>query len=315
MLAFGQTIRQSIRNVKDPLHVTARSGLLVLGLRTSPEVGDRSTFGQEHVISVFEMLHTSYSFALAYEADLVAGLLERLPLDSRSVVLDPFCGTGTTLLESKLHGVPSIGVDANPVCVLVSRAKTEWTLNVSKTKALVESVLASASDEYDSFVRRYEKARALGARHSPQSDPLFTRSPAGTYLLTSGLIRRGWISPRPALKALLIAERLWKLRGREQRFLFLSLLGLLVPDISNMSYGPEIYKARYRTDPDVFRLFETRAEENLDKLEALGPQAGKHQLGFAWPTPSMAVSSFSRQVALMPWLRRRRIFRITTTRA
>jgi len=31
MLAFGQTIRQSICNVKDPLHVTARSGLLVRG--------------------------------------------------------------------------------------------------------------------------------------------------------------------------------------------------------------------------------------------------------------------------------------------
>src|SRR5207249_5675934 len=29
MLAFGQTIRQSTCNVKDPLHVTARSGLLV----------------------------------------------------------------------------------------------------------------------------------------------------------------------------------------------------------------------------------------------------------------------------------------------
>ncbi len=215
------------------------------------------------------MLHSSYSFALAYEANLVAGLLERLPLDDRSSVLDPFCGTGTTLLESKLHGFPSIGVDANPVCVLVSRAKTDWGVNVSRTSALVESVLASASREYASFLRRYQRARAHATKHTPQSDPLFTRSPAGKYLVTSGLIRRGWIGPRLALKTLLIAERLWGSRGREERFLILSLLGLLVPDISNMSYGPEIYRALRRTDRDVFALFKARVDENLERLKTL----------------------------------------------
>ncbi|MBN1874933.1 MAG: hypothetical protein JXA33_11940 [Anaerolineae bacterium] len=39
-------------------------------------------------------------------------------------VLDPFCGGGTTLLESILLGRPAIGVDNNAVACLVSRAKT-----------------------------------------------------------------------------------------------------------------------------------------------------------------------------------------------
>jgi len=38
-------------------------------------------------------------------------------------VLDPFCGCGTTILESILLGRPAIGVDNNPVAVLVSQAK------------------------------------------------------------------------------------------------------------------------------------------------------------------------------------------------
>lgn len=41
-----------------------------------------------------------------------------------AVVLDPFMGCGTTLLEASLLGRPSIGVDNNAVAVLVSRAKT-----------------------------------------------------------------------------------------------------------------------------------------------------------------------------------------------
>ena len=43
------------------------------------------------------------------------------PLD---LVLDPFCGSGTTLVEAKLLGRKSIGVDLNPIAVLISKAKT-----------------------------------------------------------------------------------------------------------------------------------------------------------------------------------------------
>jgi hypothetical protein len=40
------------------------------------------------------------------------------------LVLDPYCGSGTTLLESSLTGRRSIGVDLNPLAVLISRVKT-----------------------------------------------------------------------------------------------------------------------------------------------------------------------------------------------
>lgn len=42
----------------------------------------------------------------------------------RNVVLDPFCGSGTTLLEACVAGRKSIGIDSNPVATLISRAKT-----------------------------------------------------------------------------------------------------------------------------------------------------------------------------------------------
>jgi DNA modification methylase len=40
------------------------------------------------------------------------------------VILDPFAGVGTTLLESQLSGRKSIGIDSNPVAALVSQVKT-----------------------------------------------------------------------------------------------------------------------------------------------------------------------------------------------
>jgi methylase of polypeptide subunit release factors len=40
------------------------------------------------------------------------------------LVLDPFCGSGTTLVESIVRGRDVVGVDVNPLAVLVSKVKT-----------------------------------------------------------------------------------------------------------------------------------------------------------------------------------------------
>src|SRR5580704_5006582 len=41
----------------------------------------------------------------------------------KSVVLDPFCGSGTVLLESIIHGRSAIGADSNPLARLITTAK------------------------------------------------------------------------------------------------------------------------------------------------------------------------------------------------
>src|ERR1700722_19576138 len=40
------------------------------------------------------------------------------------LVLDPFVGGGTTLVESRLSGRISIGSDLNPLAILISKAKS-----------------------------------------------------------------------------------------------------------------------------------------------------------------------------------------------
>jgi len=40
-------------------------------------------------------------------------------------VLDPFCGSGTTLAEARRRGLPSTGIDLNPIACLISRVRTQ----------------------------------------------------------------------------------------------------------------------------------------------------------------------------------------------
>ena len=38
-------------------------------------------------------------------------------------ILDPFCGSGTTLVEAKLVGMPCMGIDINPLAIIIANAK------------------------------------------------------------------------------------------------------------------------------------------------------------------------------------------------
>src|SRR3954447_1786415 len=51
-------------------------------------------------------------------------ILGALEFESKLVILDPFCGSGTVLLEGMLKGHAVMGVDVNPIARLISKVKT-----------------------------------------------------------------------------------------------------------------------------------------------------------------------------------------------
>ncbi|MBW2975083.1 hypothetical protein KY366_05170 [Candidatus Woesearchaeota archaeon] len=55
-------------------------------------------------------------------------------------ILDPFCGCGTTLVESKLLKRNSIGVDINPLSTLISKVKTKF-LSPNKIKIIQKDTI------------------------------------------------------------------------------------------------------------------------------------------------------------------------------
>lgn len=56
--------------------------------------------------------------------EIPKALLSALPIAKGMAVFDPFCGSGTTLAVAQEMGLPSIGIDLNPIACLIARVKT-----------------------------------------------------------------------------------------------------------------------------------------------------------------------------------------------
>jgi len=68
------------------------------------------------------LLHSLHSYPARFIPQIPKRAISRWSKPGE-IVLDPFCGSGTTLLECALSGRNSIGVDNNPVATLISKAK------------------------------------------------------------------------------------------------------------------------------------------------------------------------------------------------
>lgn len=63
------------------------------------------------------------------------------------IVLDPFCGTGTVLLEAILAKKNAYGADANPLARLITEAKTKY-INPTKLAHTLKKILNTAKDNH-----------------------------------------------------------------------------------------------------------------------------------------------------------------------
>jgi len=86
-----------------------------------------------------------------YPAKFIPQIVSRLAskyTNEGDLIVDPFGGCGTTLVESKIMGRPSVGVDINPVAVLITKAKITPIdpVKIEKAFVILEKKLESYSE-------------------------------------------------------------------------------------------------------------------------------------------------------------------------
>lgn len=141
-------------------------------------------------------------------------------------IVDPFCGSGTTLVEARAAKLPAVGVDLNPLAVLVARAKT-WTVPARRRKELRETGHAISG----AALAAGKAARRAGAEAAPLRKPRGFDPNARDRRLAS------WFAPHVRRELELIAAHLDELRARDRE----------LADVLTACLSAILYKVSSRT--------------------------------------------------------------------
>jgi len=68
-------------------------------------------------------VHGLHEYRGKFNPQVCCALINILGLSTGAKLLDPFCGSGTTLVEAAHRGIEALGTDLNPLAVFISNAK------------------------------------------------------------------------------------------------------------------------------------------------------------------------------------------------
>ena len=222
----------------------------------------------------FKYTHYLFRFPAKFHPPAIRCLIDRYST-SGDTILDPFCGSGTLLVESLLAGRAAIGLDVDPVAAFISRVKCT-PLPPKLLKAAFDALRNDLRDvrrpkwEYDRLIHedlsphsiaRFRKA--LGIPEIPRLDHWFRVYVAIDLARLRAAIMRADVGPR-------------------LRDFFLACFAGIIRNASNADPVPvsglEVTAHMRKIDEDgrridPFELFERRVERELAGMCELWQQA------------------------------------------
>ena len=89
-----------------------------------------------------EQVHRWTPYIQGFSAAFVQSIIERYKRDYKSpIILDPFAGCGTVLVQSKLNGYKSIGTELNPLLQFIAGTKVNsWNVDPECLRNLFSSI-------------------------------------------------------------------------------------------------------------------------------------------------------------------------------
>lgn len=213
-------------------------------------------------------VHDWYRFVLSFPPHLIREYLGKFGITSHQRVLDPFCGTGTTVVECKKNGIPVIGVEAHPMPWFASSVKLDWTPDPDR-------LLRHARDVADNAHRmlRNDGIEDFPTAGNQRKLGKLRRLPAETHklLLTNS------ISPIPLHKTLVLLEAINTHRNDEHhRHELLALAKALVTSIGNLEFGPEVGVGLPKQDASVITVWLENVRVMAENLEEVKHLASSH---------------------------------------
>ena len=203
--------------------------------------------------------HNWYRFVLSFPPHLVKYYLDKFNLDDNSLVLDPFSGTGTTLVESRINNFHSVGIEANPVTRFAARTKLDWGIDAIElvdnaldvSYSVNEKLKKEGIDDYN-----LEIDSSLELRVLPEE--------------SKKILLKNSISPVPLHKSIVLIEEIKRCKNEKIKdHLLLASLKTIVKDISNLKFGPEVGLGKIKSDVQILKPWLSNVNQISEDIAGL----------------------------------------------
>lgn len=198
-------------------------------------------------------VHRWFRLTPSYSPDLVVEMLNTMNCSKGDVVLDPFSGASTTLIECQINGIKSFGFEINPLLYFVGKTSLNWNLSTETLKKVF-------LDIEQNFLKL---------------DSEYTESDLGNGKLTVPPIHNPfrWWRKDVIKKALCIKLAIQKSAPSQdiKDFFMLVMAGVLVPDLTNVTLG-KLQLHFINRDKDVINvwdIFSKHAQTMITDLEQI----------------------------------------------
>jgi SAM-dependent methyltransferase len=217
--------------------------------------------GEEHKA---RYTHGFHSYPARMHPLTARRVLSILALPKGALVVDPFCGSGTVLVEAVLAGQRAIGVDANPLAIAIARAKT-WPANAARRKDLQMAARRIAA----SVIEEGKAARRAGYQPLPNRPP-----PPGMSADERAEALEGWFDPHVRRELETLASFIERERDEDLRPFLQALLSSVIIKVSRRESDTSGQMVARRLARGMSaRLFGQRADELVEGLAAIEKDA------------------------------------------
>ncbi|MDQ2985467.1 MAG: DNA methyltransferase [Armatimonadota bacterium] len=220
--------------------------------------------------------HDWYRFVLSFPPHLVRHYLDSFAPAANTSVLDPFCGTGTTLVEAMKMGLDVVGIEANPIAHLATAAKTNWHVDPSRlekeTAVVAQRAIATLESEGypEPLSDKKSRERNLFGLRDLDAE-------------AESLLLKGSISPLPLHRVLTLIEMLPTDSQPISNIQRLAMAKALVGPVGNLHFGPEVGVQRTkRLDAPVTSIWLKNVTQSANDLaDVVGQHVPQSQVYLA----------------------------------